>query len=63
MIIVPLTTIKLQLEADCRKLGFSALIGDQVLHDGLGNIHPLRCPPHCELLFLSTSQKTSRGSC
>ena len=42
MIVVPLTTIKLQLEADCQKLGFSALVGDQVLHDGLGNVHHLR---------------------
>ena len=48
MIIVPLTTIKLQLAADCQKLGFSALVGDQVLRDGLGD--HLRCPPpHCEL--------------
>ena len=43
MIVVPLTTIKLQLEADCQKLGFSALVGDQVLHDGLGNVHHF-CP-------------------
>ena len=43
MIIAPLTTIKLQLEADCHKLGFSALVGDQVLL--AGNVHPLHCPP------------------
>ena len=50
MIIAPLTTIKLQLEADCQKLGFSVLVGDQVVRDGLGNVHHLRCPPpHCEL--------------
>ena len=49
MIIAPLTTIKLQLEADCQKLGFSVLVGDQVVRDGLGNVHHLRCPPpHCE---------------
>ena len=41
MIIAPLTTIKLQLEADCEKLGFSALVGDQVLRDGFGNVHHL----------------------
>ena len=34
MIIAPLTTIKLQLEDDCHKLGFSALVGDQVLPAG-----------------------------
>ena len=43
MIIAPLTTIKLQLEADCHKLGFSALVGDQVLL--AGNVHHLHCPP------------------
>ena len=43
MIIAPLTTIKLQLEDDCNKLGFSALVGDQVLP--AGNLHYLHCPP------------------
>ena len=43
MIIAPLTTIKLQLEADCHKLGFSALVGDQVLP--AGNVHHLHCSP------------------
>ena len=62
MIIAPLTTIKLQLEADCEKLGFSALVGDQVLRDGLGD--HLRCPPPTvSLLILSTSQQIWRGSC
>ena len=73
MIIVPLTTIKLQLEADCQKLGFSALVGDQVLQDWLGNVHhlhqplpPLAAPLWAfvsQHLFLSTSQKILRGSC
>ena len=45
MIIAPLTTIKLQLEADCHKLGFSVLVGDQVLRDVFGNVHHLRCSP------------------
>ena len=30
MIIVPLTTIKQQIEDDCRLYGISALVGDQV---------------------------------
>ena len=72
MIIAPLTTIKLQLEGDCHKLGFSALVGDQVfstLDLEMCTVQPLCITfiaPHyyeCQLLFLSYSQKTSRGSC
>ena len=34
LIIAPLTTIKLQLEDDCQKYGFSVLVGDQVPQAG-----------------------------